>query len=84
MNHSLIAKAQVKINAPIARVWDALVNPDLIRQYMAGTNAVSDWKEGAPIVWRGVWEGKPYNEPLNIHVQKKVEPPNLEDKDLTF
>ncbi len=62
MNHSLIAKAQIEINAPIASVWDALVNPDLIRQYMAGTNAVSDWKEGAPIVWRGEWEGKPYED----------------------
>ena len=62
MNTSLIARAQVKINAPIASVWDALVNPDLIRQYMFGTDAVSDWKEDAPIVWRGEWEGKPYED----------------------
>jgi uncharacterized protein YndB with AHSA1/START domain len=60
MNHPLIAKAQVKVSAPITKVWDALVNPDLIRQYMFGTNAISDWKEGAPIVWKGEWEGKPY------------------------
>ncbi|HVO71710.1 MAG TPA: SRPBCC family protein [Aggregatilineaceae bacterium] len=60
MNHPLIAHAQVEVNAPIARVWDALVNPDLIRQYMFGTNAVSEWKEGAPIVWKGEWKGKPY------------------------
>jgi uncharacterized protein YndB with AHSA1/START domain len=60
MNHPLIATAQVKVNAPVTRVWDALVNPDLIRQYMFGTNAISDWKEGAPIVWKGEWEGKPY------------------------
>jgi uncharacterized protein YndB with AHSA1/START domain len=60
MNHPLIAKAQVSVNAPITKVWDALVNPDLIRQYMFGTNAVSDWKEGAPIIWKGEWEGKPY------------------------
>jgi uncharacterized protein YndB with AHSA1/START domain len=57
-----IAKAQVEINAPIANVWNALVNPEMIKQYMFGTNAVSDWKEGAPIVWKGMWEGKPYED----------------------
>jgi len=58
----LIAKSQIDIDAPADRVWDALVNPEMIRQYMFGTNAVSDWKEGAPIVWKGEWEGKPYED----------------------
>ncbi len=62
MKNTLIAKAQVEINAPIARVWDALVNPDVIRQYMFGTNVVSDWEEGAGIVWKGEWQGKPYED----------------------
>jgi putative transcriptional regulator len=26
-------------------VWDALINPDKIKQNMFGTNVVSDWKE---------------------------------------
>lgn len=58
----LIAKAQIDIDAPVARVWDALVNPDDIKEYMFGTNVVSDWKEGAPITWKGEWEGKPYED----------------------
>ena len=58
----LIAKASITINAPIAKVWDALINPDKIKQYMFGTNAVSDWKEGRPIVWEGEWEGKKYED----------------------
>jgi len=62
MGNTLIAKAQIDIDAPVARVWDALVNPEMIRQYMFGTNAVSEWKEGAPIVWKGEWEGKPYED----------------------
>ena len=62
MKNTFIANAQVDINAPIAKVWDALVNPQKIRQYMFGTNAVSDWEEGAPIVWKGEWEGKPYED----------------------
>ena len=59
MQNSLIAKTQIEINVPTAKVWDALVNPEMIKQYMFGTNAVSDWKEGAPIVWKGEWQGKP-------------------------
>lgn len=62
MGNTLIAKAQIDIDAPANRVWDALVNPEMIRQYMFGTNAVSEWNEGAPIVWKGEWEGKPYED----------------------
>lgn len=62
MKNTLIARAHTTINAPVARVWDALVNPEMIKQYMFGTNAVSDWKEGSPIVWKGEWEGKPYED----------------------
>ena len=72
MNGTFIAKAHITISAPIANVWDALVNPEMIRQYMFGTNAVSDWKEGSPIVWQGEWEGKPY-EDKGVILQLKTE-----------
>ena len=72
MNSTLIAQAQITISTPIAKVWDALVNPEMIKQYMFGTNAVSDWKEGSPIVWKGEWEGKPY-EDKGVILQLKPE-----------
>jgi hypothetical protein len=59
MDKELIARASVTINAPSEKVWDALVNPEAIRQYMFGTNVVSDWREGSPITWRGEWQGQP-------------------------
>jgi uncharacterized protein YndB with AHSA1/START domain len=62
MKNTLIAKAHITISAPIAKAWDALVNPEMIRQYLFGTNTVSDWKEGSSIVWKGEWEGKPYED----------------------
>jgi uncharacterized protein YndB with AHSA1/START domain len=62
MNKGLIAKASITINAPVAKVWDAFINPDKIKQYMFGTHAVSDWKEGSSIVWKGEWEGKKYED----------------------
>jgi uncharacterized protein YndB with AHSA1/START domain len=60
MDKGLIARASVTINAPSNQVWDALVNPEAIRQYMFGAQVVSDWREGHPIIWRGEWQGKPY------------------------
>ncbi len=62
MNKNLIAKASISINAPSVQVWKALVDPKAIQQYMFGTNVVSDWREGGPIVWKGEWRGKPYED----------------------
>ena len=58
----LIARASITINVSIGKVWDALVNPEKIKMYMFGTNAVSDWKEGSSIIWKGEWEGKKYED----------------------
>ena len=62
MEKTLIAKAAINIDAPGERVWEALVNPDAIQQYMFGTHVVSDWREGSPILWKGEWHGKPYED----------------------
>ena len=62
MNKNLIAKTSVTIHASNAQVWNALVNPEAIQQYMFGTNAVSDWNEGSPIIWKGEWQGKAYED----------------------
>jgi uncharacterized protein YndB with AHSA1/START domain len=66
-----IAKASATIDAPAAKVWDALVNPAAIREYMFGTNVESDWKEGGAITWKGEWQGKAYEDKGEI---RKVEP----------
>jgi uncharacterized protein YndB with AHSA1/START domain len=61
-DQKLVAKASTAINAPVAEVWDALVDPKKIQQYMFGTNVASDWKKGSPIVWKGEWQGKKYED----------------------
>ncbi len=43
-------------------MWDALTNPAAIKQYMFGTNVVSEWKEGSGITWQGEWQGKTYED----------------------
>jgi uncharacterized protein YndB with AHSA1/START domain len=59
---NLIAKADIIIDAPLAKVWDALINPRIIEKYMFGAKVISDWKEGSPIIWKGEWEGKQYED----------------------
>jgi uncharacterized protein YndB with AHSA1/START domain len=74
MNKGLIAKASIDIQAPVTKVWDALITPETIRQYMFGTEVVSQWKKGSSITWKGVWKGKPYQDKGTI---LEIEPPKL-------
>lgn len=62
MNKGLIAKATIDIHAPITKVWEALITPEIIKKYMFGTEVISEWKEGSSIIWKGIWEGKPYED----------------------
>jgi uncharacterized protein YndB with AHSA1/START domain len=61
-NPGLSAKASVNIKAPASRVWEALTDPSLIKKYFFGTEAVSDWKTGSPLQFKGKWEGKEYRD----------------------
>jgi|SRR5688572_16495227 uncharacterized protein YndB with AHSA1/START domain len=62
MAKGLVAKASTTIHAPASTVWDALVDPRKIKQFMFGTDVASDWKEGSPITWKGEWKGKAYED----------------------
>ncbi len=61
-NHESIARAESSINAPIEKVWHALTDPAMIKQYFFGSDVNSDWKVGSPITWSGVWNDKPYED----------------------
>ena len=56
------AVKSVTIDAPRAKVWDALTNPEKVKGYMHGTNLSTDWKVGSPISWKGDWKGKSYED----------------------
>ncbi|WP_061218999.1 SRPBCC family protein [Leptospira weilii] len=62
MNQNLILKKEISIQAPIAKVWNGLIDPEVIKLYLYGTQTISDWKEGSSIVFTGVWEGKEYED----------------------
>jgi uncharacterized protein YndB with AHSA1/START domain len=62
MTGPFVARASISIKAPSARVWQALTDPVLIKQYLFGTQVTTDWKVGSPITYKGEWQGKPYED----------------------
>ena len=71
-----IAKAQTTIEAPTEQVWEALVNPAMIKKYMFGTNVSTDWLPGSAITWAGEYEGRAYEdkgEILDLVPQQRLE-----------
>ena len=74
MSKTYIAEAAITINASASKVWDALTRPDLIKQYLFGTEVATDWQVGSPITYRGTWEGKTYEDKGKI---LQIEPGRL-------
>ena len=62
MNDKYVAKAKTTIHVPVSKVWQALVNPEIIKQYLFNTDVISDWKVGSPILYKGEWEGKAFED----------------------
>ena len=62
MSRGFEAIKSVTIDAPRAKVWDALTNPLKVKQYMHGTTMSTDWKVGSPITWTGEWQSQSYED----------------------
>jgi uncharacterized protein YndB with AHSA1/START domain len=62
MKETFVATATIEIEARIAAVWKALVDPEMIKKYLFGTEATSDWKVGSAITYKGIWQGKSYED----------------------
>ena len=75
MEKELVLTTSVTINASKSKVWDALTNPEQIKKYFFGTEAVSDWKVGSTLIFKGVWDGKEYRDKgyiLELEKEKKL------------
>lgn len=57
-----VARAKVTVDATPEQAWQALTNPDAVREWMVGTEVSTDWQVGSPITWRGELGGKPYED----------------------
>ena len=66
MRKELIVKKTINVNTDTSQVWDALTNPDKIKEYLFGTETISDWKVGSPIIFQGEYQGQKYKDKGNI------------------
>ncbi len=62
MNHNLIVSKSIDINASPAKVWNALTNPEIIKEYLYGTETITDWKVGSAIIFQGEYKGQQYKD----------------------
>lgn len=72
MKNKSTATFSIIVNAKATDVWEALTDPTIIKQYFFGTEAVSSWKKGSPLIFKGVWDGKPYEDKGTI---LEIDPP---------
>jgi uncharacterized protein YndB with AHSA1/START domain len=70
----LHTSASATIAAPIDEVWRAITTPELIKRWFFGVDTETDWTPGSPIVHRGEWQGRPYEDKGEIVT---VDPPRL-------
>ena len=57
MHQPLNVTSAITIQASPDSVWDALTNPEQTKKYMFGCEALSDWKPGSPLIWKGTFNG---------------------------
>ncbi|MFA5974504.1 MAG: SRPBCC domain-containing protein [Lentimicrobiaceae bacterium] len=62
MDKNLKLTTSIDLNVSIDKVWFALTDKELIKQYFWGTEVNSDWNEGSPISYSGTWEGTAYED----------------------
>jgi uncharacterized protein YndB with AHSA1/START domain len=70
-----VATAEADINATPVRVWQALTDPEQIRRYMFGSQVETDWQPGHPIVWRGEYQGRRFEDRgrvLEVHPLRRL------------
>jgi uncharacterized protein YndB with AHSA1/START domain len=57
-----IATASIEVGASPEQVWFALTDPEQIRKYMFGSRVETDWEPDSAILWKGEYEGRPYED----------------------
>lgn len=62
INKKWKASTKIEIRATPSVVWEAITDPEIVKQYFFGTRVHSSWKVGDPIKFSGSWEGKTYED----------------------
>ena len=62
MKHDLVVAKSIDIHASPSKVWEALTNPAIIKEYLYGTEAITDWKVGSEVIFQGEYQGQKYRD----------------------
>ena len=52
----------VTILAPARKVWSALTVPELVKQWQYGSDLLTTWEPGTPIIFRNEWNGQTFEQ----------------------
>lgn len=66
MDKSLIASSNINIQSTSEKVWNVLTNPENIKEYLFGTEVLTDWNIGSPIIFQGEYDGQQYKDKGNV------------------
>jgi uncharacterized protein YndB with AHSA1/START domain len=53
MNHNLVVSESIEVNIEPAKAWKALTDPNIIKEYLFGTETVTDWNVGSEVIFQG-------------------------------
>lgn len=73
MDKNLIASSNINIQSTPEKVWDVLTNPVKIKEYLFGTEVITDWRIGSSLVFQGEYDGQQYKDKGNVIENKKNE-----------
>jgi len=73
MDKKLIASSNINIQSTPEKVWDVLTNPEKIKEYLFGTEVLTDWNIGSLIVFQGEYNGQQYKDKGNVIENTKNE-----------
>ncbi|MBD2755379.1 SRPBCC family protein [Spirosoma validum] len=62
MRRDLIVSQSIDINASPSKVWTVMTDPELIKEYLYGTETVTDWLVGSEIIFQGEYQDQSYRD----------------------
>ncbi len=62
MRNDLQVSESIEINVAVAKVWHALTTPEIIKEFLFGTETVTNWKIGSEIIFQGEYDGHKYRD----------------------
>lgn len=66
IDNSLEVEKSILIDASKAKIWKALTDPSLIKEYLYGTETITDWHVGSDLTFQGEWQGQAYKDKGHI------------------